>query len=109
MSKPAARALTSPHHYIFLQVSPHTEHLALRYAIQKALQQTFGITRAGLGMDILSEQGEKVDGEDKDLVVLRVASEDANFVLSALPTWNNPTMRVIHSTPFLPNGGIVGK
>ncbi|KAG8789051.1 hypothetical protein FRC12_013915 [Ceratobasidium sp. 428] len=108
MSKPTTRTLVSPYHYIFMQVSPPTEHIALRYAIQKALQQTFGITRAGLAVDILSEQGEKFGKENDDLVVLRVASEDAEYVLSALPTWNNPSMRVVRETPFLASDNPMG-
>ncbi|QRW00592.1 hypothetical protein RhiJN_28610 [Ceratobasidium sp. AG-Ba] len=99
MSKAKSRTLESPYHYIFLEVSPPTEHLSLRYAIQKALQQTFGITRAGIAVDILSEEG--------DSVVIRVVSEDAKYVVSALPTWSNPTMRVLKETPFLPSGDII--
>jgi hypothetical protein len=75
MPKSTTRTLTSPYHYILIKVSPPTDYLALRYAIQKVLQQTFGIARAGLGIEILNGQDEKVDGEDQDLVVLRVASE----------------------------------
>ncbi|KAF8598363.1 hypothetical protein BDV93DRAFT_526798 [Ceratobasidium sp. AG-I] len=63
-----------PYHYITLQLAPPTERLALRHAIQKSLQRTFGITRAGVGIDVLTEEGVEVGGEEREVVVLRVAS-----------------------------------
>jgi hypothetical protein len=69
------RSLSSPYHYIAIHVAPPTEQLALRYAIQKALQQLFGVTRAGTAVDVLNEEVEIVGGQEQGLIILRVAAE----------------------------------
>ncbi|GAB1524243.1 hypothetical protein RhiTH_007396 [Rhizoctonia solani] len=96
------RTFDSPYHYIVIQVSPPTETLTLRYAIQKALQRLFGLTRAGIPIDVLSEVTENVDGKEYGRVVLRAVTEDVEFVLAALPVWPDPTMRVVEHSTFLP-------
>ncbi|KAG8702285.1 hypothetical protein FRC11_011579, partial [Ceratobasidium sp. 423] len=65
------RTLRSPCHYAIIHVSPPTETLTLRHTFQKALQQLFGVTRAGIPIDILSEDVENVDGKEYGKVVLR--------------------------------------
>ncbi|CAE6435788.1 unnamed protein product [Rhizoctonia solani] len=101
------RTLDSPYHYIIFSVSPPTETLALRHAIQKALQQLFGTTRAGIPIDILYEDAEDIGGKDFREVVLRTVTEDVEFLLAALPVWSNPTMRVIKHGAFLPGLALV--
>ncbi|CUA77654.1 hypothetical protein RSOLAG22IIIB_12739 [Rhizoctonia solani] len=98
------RGLSSPYHYIMIRVSPPAETLALRHTIQRALQQLFGITRAGIPIDVLSEATENVDGKEFGKVILRTMAEDVEFVLAAIPVWSNPTMvmRVVRHSLFLP-------
>ncbi|CEL54349.1 hypothetical protein RSOLAG1IB_06999 [Rhizoctonia solani AG-1 IB] len=96
------RTFSSPYHYILIRVSPPTDSLTLRHGIQKALQQLFGLTRAGIPIDVLSEAIESVDRKEYGRVVLRTAADDVEFVLAALAVWSDPTMRVIKNSPFLP-------
>ncbi|KAL5640104.1 hypothetical protein ACGC1H_007409 [Rhizoctonia solani] len=101
------RTLSSPYHYIMIRVSPPTETLTLRHTIQKALQQLFGLTRAGIPIDVLSEVTENVDENEYGKVVLRTMAEDTELVLAALPVWSNPTMRVVKHGIFLPGLDLV--
>ncbi|KAJ1302516.1 hypothetical protein OPQ81_002834 [Rhizoctonia solani] len=96
------RTFSSPYHYIIIHISPPVETLTLRHTIQKALQQLFGVTRAGIPIDVLSEVVENLDGKDYGRVVLRTMAEDVEFVLAALPIWTNPTIRVVKHGTFLP-------
>ncbi|KAH7338685.1 hypothetical protein B0J17DRAFT_387152 [Rhizoctonia solani] len=96
------RTLSSPYHYVLVHVSPPTETLTLRHTIQKALQQLFGVTRAGIPIDVLSDTTENLDGKEYGKVVLRMMTEDAELVLAALPVWPSPTMRVVKHGVFLP-------
>lgn len=71
------RNLSSPYHYIVVHVSPPTDNLALRYAIQKALQRLFGVTRAGIAVDVLhhDQEAETATSEEQGRSILRIAAE----------------------------------
>ncbi|KAG6899622.1 hypothetical protein C0993_008564 [Termitomyces sp. T159_Od127] len=56
-------SLPSPYHYIRIAISPARDALGLRKTLQDALTQTFGITSAGLYIDVLwlaADAGEAV-------------------------------------------------
>ncbi|KAG6811504.1 hypothetical protein H0H92_007106 [Tricholoma furcatifolium] len=83
----------SQYHYIRIALTPpstYRDALTIRKTLQDALTQTFGVTSAGLHVDILW--------------VAEDSSDDASKILAAIVAWSDaPSLRVVRESPFLPS------
>ncbi|KAF5381525.1 hypothetical protein D9757_008129 [Collybiopsis confluens] len=90
--------LNSNYHYLRLSLEPkEQEQLRIRYTIQQALLETFGITAGSIYLDILWVAQ---DGSD---VVIRIRPDDARNVLAAATSWSSPKMQLVKESSFLPS------